>query len=69
VNLTLVEEIKEETHIYKGQQLEEPAQEVVFNYLHHAEVVVQCSLQWQDMIPPFSYNSFEESQHKTLRRT
>jgi hypothetical protein len=58
-NQILVEERQQEVHLNKEKQLEEPVQEVVVKYLHHAEVVVHHSSRWQDMIPPLGYQNFK----------
>jgi hypothetical protein len=59
-NQNLVEDRHQEIHPNKEQQLEEPVQEVPVKYLHCAEVVVQHSSRWQDMIPRLGYHNFGE---------
>jgi hypothetical protein len=47
-------------HPNREQQLEEPVREPTVKYIHHAEVVVQHSSKWQDMIPQSGYQNFRE---------
>jgi hypothetical protein len=46
-----VEEEQHDMDPIKENQLGEQVQEVIVNYLHCVEVVVQHNSKWQDMIP------------------
>jgi hypothetical protein len=50
-----VEETHQEVNLYREKKMGEIVQESLVKDLHHVEVVVQHSLQWQDMIPPSTY--------------
>jgi hypothetical protein len=58
---------KHEVHLHKEQQLGEPVEEELVNYLHRMEVVVQHS-GWQDMIPPSGYQNSKERHRRTRKK-
>jgi hypothetical protein len=54
-NRILVEERQQDMHPIKKHKLGDPVQGVTVNYLHRAEVIIQQSSKWQDMIPKSDY--------------
>jgi hypothetical protein len=67
-NRILGEGRQQEIHLHREQQLEEPIQEELVKYIHHAEVVVHHS-RWRDMIPPSGYQNSKEKHRRTRRST